>query len=211
MSYRPAQHLEKDWLYQKYIVEGLSMVDIGHLVDRDPKTIFQWMRKYQIPTRPRGSDPRQHFHAGDPRSFTGRKHSEATKQKIGEQSRARKQVPYLRNGVHFNKGKRGAVVANWKGGITPERQAFYRSEEWKEAVKAIWKRDNATCQRCCLHYGTVDRKTTKRFHIHHIVSFAAVELRCSLNNLVLLCHNCHMWVHSRANVDHQFIAEIQKP
>jgi hypothetical protein len=199
---KPTQVLEKDWLFQKYIIEGLSMVDIGRLVDRDPKTILHWMRKYEIPTRPRG----------DTKNFKGkhvthRVHTEATKEKLRKFAKDTGKVPYLRNGEHFNKGKRGAVVANWKGGITPERQAFYRSNEWKEAVKAVWKRDNAICQRCGLDHRTVDRKspTYRKFPIHHISSFAVVELRADPANLVLLCHDCHMFVHSNKNVNKEFL------
>lgn len=200
---RETQVLDKDWLYQKYITEGLSMVDIGRMVDRDPKTILHWMRKYEIPTRPRGA--LENFKG---RRVTHRVHSEDTKRKISEQSRARGAVPYLRNGVHFNKGKRGAVVANWKGGITPERQAFYRSGEWKTAVKIVWARDNATCQRCNMDHRTLDRKSPdyRKFHVHHIVSFAVKELRADPDNLVLLCRSCHLFVHSKENRERIFIA-----
>jgi hypothetical protein len=62
--------------------------------------------------------------------------------------------------------RRGAKHPNWKGGITPERQAFYSSEEWAAVVKAVWKRDKGFCQRC-------GEKNTKQgyMHIHHIVFF----------------------------------------
>ncbi len=200
--------MDKDWLYQKYIVEGLSMVDIGHLTGRDPKTIFYWMRKHAIPTRPRGSDVRQQFPKGHHPWLEGRHHTEEAKRKVSEASRERGAVPYLRDGVHYNKGKRGAVVANWKGGITPERQTFYRSEEWKEAVKAVWKRDDAVCQRCGLDHRTIDRKKAHKFHIHHIADFSVKELRCRLSNLVLLCHTCHMWVHSKKNTNGDYLKTV---
>lgn len=45
------------------------------------------------------------------------------------------------------------------------------------------------------------------FHIHHIVSFKNKELRTNINNLVLLCDECHHWVHSNNNVAHEFIKE----
>jgi hypothetical protein len=57
----------------------------------------------------------------------------------------------------------------WKGGITPERQQFYSTEEWSDAVKGVWKRDNAICQNCKKHHNTTKSRGT--FHIHHIVSF----------------------------------------
>ncbi len=97
-------------------------------------------------------------------------------------------------------GKRGSASHNWKGGCTPERQSFYTSEGWAKACSAVWKRDNATCQRC-----SVRRKDTDNLHVHHIVSFAVKELRAETTNLVLLCTSCHRWVHSKRNTERLFI------
>jgi thymidylate synthase (FAD) len=191
------------WCEQKYLAEGLGCPEIGHLVERDPKTVHYWLRKHGIPTRQRGADVRQHFPKGT-QTRLGIKHTQEAIEKVRQASLDRGAVPYLRNGVHFNKGKRGAVVANWNGGVTPERQTFYRSDEWKAAVKAVWKRADAKCERCGLDHRTIDRKAAK-FHIHHIVSFAVKELRCDVDNLVLLCRPCHLWVHSNANTERQFI------
>lgn len=98
--------------------------------------------------------------------------------------------------------KKGELNPNWKGGISPERQAFYESQEWKSVCSAVWKRDRATCQRCFLFR---DDRMDMPFCIHHIVSFAVRELRCELSNLVLLCEACHHFVHSRRNVDREFL------
>jgi hypothetical protein len=197
----------REWLYQKYIVETLGCPDIAKIVGCDPTTVHYWLETYGIPRRSRGANIPQQFKKGHKPWMEGRHHSDEAKRKVGEASRERGAVPYLRNGVHFNKGKRGAVVANWKGGITPERQAFYRSEEWKEAVKVVWKRDNGICQRCGLDHRTVDRKspTYRKFQIHHILSFAVVERRCDPSNLVLLCDKCHRFIHSKKNVNKEFI------
>ena len=96
-------------------------------------------------------------------------------------------------------GKRGAETPSWKGGVTPERQAFYSSQEWVDAVKAVWKRDKATCQRCGAR-----KDSGRQFHIHHIVTFAVKELRGEPSNLVLLCKPCHNWVHSRHNTENEW-------
>ena len=84
-------------------------------------------------------------------------------------------------------GKTGEQSPNWKGGITPERQAFYSSLEWKKVAREIKQRDKI-CQRC---------KSKIDLHIHHIISFEVKELRMELSNLVLLCEKCHFWVHSK--------------
>ena len=99
-------------------------------------------------------------------------------------------------------GKRGEDTPNWKGGVTPMRQEFYRSERWTVAVKAVWKRDAGVCQRC----GKKWEHIGKKFHIHHKCSFAiGLETRCDPDNLVLLCQYCHNWVHSSKNTERLFI------
>lgn len=99
-------------------------------------------------------------------------------------------------------GKRGAQVPNWKGGITPERQAFYASLEWKDAAESVRLIDGDRCRRC----GRAPRGH-KAIAIHHIVSIRVKALRSDLNNLVLLCSACHRWVHSPMNTDGEYIGK----
>ena len=97
-------------------------------------------------------------------------------------------------------GKRGPANPRWDGGATPERQGFYASAEWRAVVKIVWKREAGRCRRC-------NAKATDHgaFHIHHIVPFRVKELRAEPTNLLLLCAACHRWVHSKANVNSEFI------
>jgi hypothetical protein len=192
-----------EWLYQKYVEEGLDCVQIGKIVSRDPKTVWSWLRSYGIPTRPRGDT--RNFGNG-PHGSLGKKLSPERREKLRQDRLRDGHVPYLRNGVHHLKGKRGADTPNWKGGVTPERQDVYGTQEWKTAVKTVWRRDNATCQRCGLHHKAAKKKGIT-FDIHHIVSFAVKELRCEPSNLVLLCEPCHYWIHSSANINKEFIRD----
>jgi len=98
-------------------------------------------------------------------------------------------------------GVSGSDHPGWKGGLTPARQALYTSEEWKSVCVEVRNRDSHLCQRCGWHegYGTAG-------HIHHIVPFAdSEELRTDPDNLVLLCPDCHHWVHSLKNKEGRFI------
>lgn len=97
-------------------------------------------------------------------------------------------------------GKCGELNPRWQGGITPLRQAFYISQEWKKVCSATWERDKAKCQRCGLKCNT-----DMPFHIHHIVSFKDAELRAKLSNLVLVCEACHHFIHSKRNKTNEFI------
>lgn len=228
---RTQKPVGREWLHQKYVVEGLSTYAIGKLVRRDPKRVHEWLLDFGIPTRERGwsnvpddTCPYQQREWLE-REYTekGRSAKEIADQfgvveqnilhflrKFGirrrtmSETRKRKYwgVPGKRNGMY---GKRGEQVPNWKGGATPERQAFYSSGEWKEAVKAVWKRDRGTCQRC----GKKSKGKQDKFHIHHIVSFAYKPLRADVKNLVLLCNDCHHWVHSKANVNREFRRQLR--
>lgn len=102
-------------------------------------------------------------------------------------------------------GKRGSEVPAWKGGSTPDRQDFYSSIEWRKASATVWRRDKGVCRRC----GKIVR-TREGFHVHHIVSFQVKELRTDINNLVLLCPECHRWVHSTKNTNGDFIKEYNQ-
>lgn len=188
--------VDREWLYQKYIIEAMDCTQIAKLVSRDPKRVWEWLKEYGIPTRKRGTTG----NGKNARPMLGKHHSSKTIALMKEKCIGR--VPHNADGTHPMKGRKGSDHPVWKGGHTPERNSFYGTPEWKEAIKAVWKRDNATCQRCGLH------KSEARdidFDIHHIVGFANIGLRCEVSNLVLLCEPCHYWVHSRANINKEWI------
>lgn len=204
-SQREALGFDKKWLIGQYHDQGKSANQIAREIGRDPKRVWEWIRDYGLETRPRGTDYGQNFQPGHESPMKGRTHTDETKDKIRAARIADGHVPYLKDGKHWLKHD-GAVSPAWKGGITPERQSFYATPEWADAVKAVWKRDNATCQKCGKHHNEAKNRGT--FHIHHIVSFMVKELRSEPSNLVLLCKECHMWVHSKKNTKKEFIKEI---
>lgn len=198
-----AKPVSREWLETKYVTEGLDCVQIAMLVSRDSKSVWNWLKDFGIPTRPRGHDTSRLPHGHKPGAF---KHTQEAKDKMRAQAIADGRVPYDPTVGSYMKGRKGAASTNWKGGVTPERQALYSSPEWAEAVKAVWARANASCERCGVHHNTTEKRGT--FHVHHIVSFAVKELRAETSNLALLCNICHRFVHSRANVLREFIREI---
>ena len=101
--------------------------------------------------------------------------------------------------------RKGELNPRWLGGITPDRQSFYMSQEWKKACSEVWKRDKATCCRCELQK---KRNPDMPFHIHHIESFSNKTLRADTANLVLLCECCHHFIHSRKNADREYLPEV---
>jgi len=200
-----AKLLTRDQLFDLYVTQKMSSVDIGLIVNRDQKSVWNWLKDYGIQTRPRGSDERQQFGKGKPHA-TGWHHSDATKEKL-RQARVDdgSKGLFLPNGDHVLKGRRGENHPSWKGGSSPVRQAFYASDEWKSACVSVWQRDDAKCQKCGLDHRSIDRDT-KKFHVHHIFGFTRYPLlRADPNNLALLCDTCHRWVHSKKNVHKEWI------
>lgn len=99
------------------------------------------------------------------------------------------------------RGSPGDRNGSWKGGVTPERQRLYRTTEWKDLISAVWRRDAYHCQRC----GT-GKDWGKALHAHHVIPWAdAPALRMEASNLITLCRDCHLWVHSLANVEGAFL------
>lgn len=91
----------------------------------------------------------------------------------------------------------------WKGGTTPERQRLYKTPEWRQLVLAVWTRDGFKCQRCGVP-SAGGRRTN--LHAHHIGTWAEYpELRTDMKNLVTLCKDCHLWVHSNQNRYRRFL------
>ena len=185
----------KEWLVDAYLGKGLNCTEIAHIVKRDPKSVWNWLKDLGIETRKRGKTDNWKF-VKNP-YWKGKKLPQEMKSKIRAASLKDGRVPYLKNGKHWMH-ETGRKPASWRGGITPDRQALYSSLEWKECIKEVWKRDNATCQRCGLDH-RIKGKGERKFHIHHINSFSIKEDRAKVSNLVLLCHPCHMWIHSKQN------------
>jgi hypothetical protein len=201
-----ARPISKEDLRRMYIDEARSANDIAKIVGRNSKRVWEWLVADGIETRPRGHDERVHFKPGH-KLGVGRAVGEDQRQTLREARRKDGSKGLFRpDGTHVLKGRRGAAHPSFKGGLTPERQAFYASDEWKAACKVVWHRADAKCERCGLDHREIDRDNFK-FHVHHIVSFQVRELRAEPSNLVLLCAPCHRFVHSRHNEARDFIKD----
>lgn len=174
---RRARPVSADWLRQKYVVERMDCVAIGVLVGRDPKRVWEWLKDSGIPTRARGDDTGAHrFQKGQVSPFKGRTQL------------------------------RGAASPHWQGGITPERQAFAATPEWRAACMATFARAQKRCERCAATQAQV-QAAGQKMHVHHVVGFRVVELRADPDNLRLLCGPCHRFVHSKKNVARIFLSQ----
>ena len=99
-------------------------------------------------------------------------------------------------------GKTGSANPRFVDGGSPERQRMYAQHTGKEFRQQILHRDNFKCVRC-------GRKGNepKMLHVHHIKEWSKnILLRFAAFNVVTLCKVCHWWVHSRDNVNREYLA-----
>lgn len=193
---RNAKSITEAWLRQKYEVEHFDCTQIASLVQRDPKSVWNWLKGFGIKTRARGQDKRQHFKKGAVSLFTGRKHSPEAKDAVRNARLRDGHFPKQEDGRPYWAGKSGLAHPAWAGGTTPERQRFYQTEEWKVAERAAYTAAHGKCQRC---------DSRRHLHVHHVIPFAFKRLRADVDNLRVLCASCHRFVHSDANIDREFL------
>lgn len=92
---------------------------------------------------------------------------------------------------NWMKGRTGSKHPNWNPKRTKEyRIKFRKTEEHYAWVRAVYERDNFTCQICGYNKGAI-------LNAHHIYSYADFEkFRNDLDNGVTLCEDCHKEFHS---------------
>jgi 5-methylcytosine-specific restriction endonuclease McrA len=87
-----------------------------------------------------------------------------------------------------NKAMRGASNPSWRGGH-PE----YYGPNWRPLQRQARKEDDYKCQRC----GVSQEELGRALDVHHIrpvSTFAQVNDANYLENVVSICHDCHMLV-----------------
>lgn len=107
----------------------------------------------------------------------GKNHSKDTIQKMCDVKTGEKNPMY---------GRIGALHPNWKGGITPSRMLMYQSAIYQAWRRAVFKRDDFTCQLCGERGG--------RLEAHHIAPVRDninTLLMYDIHNGVTLCKDCH--------------------
>lgn len=133
----------------------------------------------------------------------GKPRSEETKQKIREKlsgkptqltEKGRKSKSDKMKKNQFYKlvknRPKGDKHYNWKGGTRSEKKIIYDSAEYKQWRKAVFERDNYTCQHCFKRNGNGEIIYLEADHIKPFALYP--EFRFDINNGRTLCKPCHI-------------------
>lgn len=125
---------------------------------------------------------------GKPSTFTGKRHSEATKQKmsLSKKGKSFSAIHRLRISSSLKKRMAGSGNPNWKGGLKPDStiRQIRNSTEYKLWRRAVFERDNYTCIWCLKRGGNLNADHIKSFKHYP-------ELRFAIDNGRTLCFLCH--------------------
>lgn len=115
-------------------------------------------------------------------SMIGHKISQETKDKISKSMTGKKWSKKTRE-----KNSGGNAFA-WKGGVTSVHEKVRKSFAMVSWKKAVYKRDDYTCQK--------NKVRGNRLHAHHIKNFADFpELRLEIDNGITLSEKAHKEFH----------------
>jgi len=114
----------------------------------------------------------------------GKPKSEIHKKRIGE-AHSKLKHPWVGERNHRNRGEKSPL---WKGGISPINARIRCEEKYIKWRRAVFARDNWTCQSCWQKGG--------KLNAHHIKPFIKYpNSRTDLENGITLCYKCHRKAH----------------
>lgn len=126
----------------------------------------------------------------------GRIFSKEHKDKISEANRGR--IYSIETRIKLSKLNRGNKSRFWKGGVTAINKLIRTSSKYKLWRKAIYERDNYTCQICKIRGIKLNADHVKMFSVilfENKIKNINDSIKCkelwNLDNGRTLCHSCH--------------------
>lgn len=201
---RPANPSREE-LYELYVNQEISINNIAIQLKSSEINISKLLKEYGIPIRSKTAKCAG-WNKGIPLPAQQRDNLSAhAKQRIGEKSpRYRVTLDKTTRGKIANslKGKyRQHLNPNWKnGGTTRYRRIIMGQYEYKEWRKAVYERDNYTCQMC-------QKPSNGDIQAHHIYPVKTHPERIlDVNNGVTLCIPCHKSIHFK---EEEYISQFE--
>ena len=192
---RTRTKMDREWLYEQYVILGRSSTDISEDLNKDPSTIAYWLRKLKIPRRVVGSMSQERIE---------RNRVEVVCLYCGSK--------FLKSPARANRCKRHFCThecsEKWSVG---EHHVLYKglkvdqtgraSFEYRQWRIAVFKRDNYTCQQC---------GSKRKIHSHHLKSYAEHEnLRVDVSNGITLCSKCHFELHGKMKRWSKYLKDVK--
>jgi len=116
--------------------------------------------------------------------------SDETKEKISHAHKGKGHKQTKETRLKIGNSITGKKHWNWKNGATAKEKKIRNSLEYRLWRKAVFERDDFTCQKCKQKGGVL--------RAHHINNFADFpELRLAIDNGIALCKECHIAFHKR--------------
>lgn len=186
------RYKDRDWLYEKYVEEGLTNVEIADICNVSDATICRWKSKLDITSRGNGMPKRvreeisesvsEHLEEnGHP--MEGETHTEESKQKISEAKSGENHQYYGEDRPEHSEQMSGSGNPSWKGGTTNEMD-FRKQTKWKNFSEELKVDTDWTCENCGSHGSGSEIQT----HHAHPVSDGGDKFD---NVFIILCKECH--------------------
>ena len=208
---------EKDWLYQKYILEQKSMRDISRIANASKACIHYWLKKYKIPRRKtwiawnKGKKLSKEQIRKMSKAAKGRKLTEEQKKKI-RKARLKNNPGGFKKGHKRNLGRKHPPEErtmrsklnslennpNWKGGTSFEPYCHLFNFDVKEKFRNKY-------YRVCIICGISILQNGRRLSIHHIDENKMQGCKDHKWSLIPLCIFCHSKLQKRQN---NFLLEL---
>lgn len=160
------KNITKDELYDLYVKHKLTTMEIGKIYGLGDNTIGVLLKKYNIPIYSQSERMMNYYY------------------EKGGIEKAREFASNEENRILASCRQQGISREEFNGFLTTENSRIRGRIEYFDWRKAVFERDNYTCQCCGQHGG--------KLNAHHIKNFSDNEnLRFDINNGITLCFDCH--------------------
>ncbi len=158
------------WLRKHYYADGCNLATAAGLLGIEKRTLWAFLRRRGLQTKPQSE-----CQVGILNGFHGRRHSDETKQRVGQSSRSRQSAAVRNETGQYGDGPalRGARSPSFKSGIGAYRRL---------AIAAYGN--------VCIKCGK--QASGRQIDVHHR---DGNRLNNALDNLVVLCRGCHLREH----------------